>query len=255
MSSIMLLAAETGIPADALVKAGGLAGALAVVGLLLVLPLFLEQRREIRRLAHWQGRKPERGEQEGDIYLPPPRFAATSTAAPMSPAARVTADRPALQRITVDRPAIPEPSRRRRLFENLRCHRLLYSGLALLLAVAIAAAVIVIPTLTDGDGGNGRPALDRAAVDLVVLNGSSKSALAKGVANSLAASGFASVRTAKTGTSLATVVRYAPGSRRAGLQVGRRLEVDDVQELDPQTQDAAPGADVVVVVGEDSARG
>ena len=50
----ILLAESNGIGTDILIKVGGSAGALAAIGLLLVLPLYLAHRREIQRLLRWR---------------------------------------------------------------------------------------------------------------------------------------------------------------------------------------------------------
>jgi hypothetical protein len=178
-----------------------------------------------------------------------------STAPPLTPAERVTADRPALERLTAERPAVEPPSFWQGILANLRRHRLLLAGLLALLAAVVAAAVILVPSLTDGDGDGERPTLDRSTVELVVLNASSQTALADKVADSLAIAGFDNVRTGTTGTSRRTVVLYERGNQRAAQQLGRELEVTRVVELDRETRAAAPtDAEVVVVAGEDYAR-
>jgi len=182
--------------------------------------------------------------------------AATAPAAPargLSPAERVTADRPALERLTAERAAIESPSFWRRLIARGPRHPLVLAGLALVLAVSLVVVVSLTGSIGDNDPDtSGR--FDRTAVSLVVLNGSSKTALADKVADSLNAAGFEDVRTGTTATSRQTVVLYDKGNRRAAEILRRELGVNVVQRLDRAAKAAAPEADVVVVAGEDYAR-
>lgn len=254
MPAAILLGAGSGIPTDILVKAGDAAGVVAVLALLLVLPLFISHRREVRRLLDWQSLEPARGE-GGD--LPAGQGAVTTApAAPtrtLSPAERVTADRPALERLTAERAAIESPSFWRRLIARGPRHPLVLAGLALVLAVGLVVVVSLTGSIGDNDPDtSGR--FDRTTVSLVVLNGSSKTALADKVADSLTAAGFEDVRTGTTATSRQTVVLYGKGNRRAAEILRRELGVNVVQRLDRAAKAAAPEADVVVVAGEDYAR-
>ena len=72
----------------------------------LLLPLFIAQRREIARLLEWQERDPEAGD-SGEPEPATAGLAALRAAGPMTPAERVTSERPALERIsTAERAAI-----------------------------------------------------------------------------------------------------------------------------------------------------
>lgn len=254
MPAAILLGAGSGIPTDILVKAGDAAGVVAVLALLLVLPLFISHRREVRRLLDWQRLEPARGEGSD---LPAGQGAVTTAAAAptrtLSPAERVTADRPALERLTAERAAIESPSFWRRLIARGPRHPLVLAGLALVLAVGLVVVVSLTGSIGDNDPDtSGR--FDRTTVSLVVLNGSSQTALADKVADSLTAAGFEDVRTGTTATSRQTVVLYEKGNRRAAEILRRELGVKVVQRLDRAAKAAAPEADVVVVAGEDYAR-
>jgi hypothetical protein len=236
---------------DVLAAAGGLAAIAAIIGMLLVLPLYLTQRREIKRLLKWQELEPERGD-EGAPAATAPIPARPTTATALSPAERITLDRPALERITAERAALESPSLWRRLLARGPRHPLVLTALTVVVAVVIVAAVALTASLTQPEGGDG-PGLDRGEVELVVLNGSSTPALAGKVADSLGAAGFEDIRTGTTGTSRQTIVLFAPGSRRAARVLGRELGVQVIQPLDRETRSRAPGAEVVVVAGEDRA--
>jgi hypothetical protein len=226
----------------------------AILALLLVLPLFISHRREVKRLLDWQSLEPARG--EGSELPVGQGTVAAAPAAPtrtLSPAERVTADRPALERLTAERAAIESPSFWRRLIARGPRHPLVLAGLALVLAVGLVVVVSLTGSIGDNDPDtSGR--FDRTTVSLVVLNGSSKTALADKVADSLTAAGFENVRTGTTATSRQTVVLYDKGNRRAAEVLRRELGVNVVQRLDRAAKAAAPDADVVVVAGEDYAR-
>lgn len=250
----LLIAATDFSMSELVTRAGALAAIGATIGLLLVLPLYLTQRREVRRLLDWQEREPERG----DPGSPPMPAPLTATPVPvqtgaLTPAERVTADRPALERITTERPAVTSPSFWSRLIARGPRHPLVISAVALVIGVAAVAAVALTGPGGTEDATKGTN-LDRSAVNVVVLNGSSRTALAGKVADSLAAAGFTDVRTGTTGTSGQTVVLFNKQRRREAMAVSRRLGVKVIQPLDRQLRAVAPEADVVVVAGEDRAR-
>lgn len=253
-AAIVLLGAADLSASELATTAGALAAIAASAGLLLVVPLYVTQSREIRRLLEWQQREPDRGESvvatPAETIVPPTRVPQTG---PLSPAERVTVDRPALERITAERAALTSPSFWRRTLARGPRHPLVLSAAALLVAVAVVAVVAVT-----GPGGGEEPAresgLDRSTVGVVVLNGSSQAGFAGKVADSLAADGFTEVRTGTTGTSRQTVVLFDKQRRREADLVARQLGVKVVQPLDRGSRAIAPDADVVVVAGEDRTR-
>jgi hypothetical protein len=265
MSTALLLAASEGLGKGLLLQVGGAAGLITIMALLLVLPLYLTQRREVRRLERWRELEPERGDegapqpaaavQASPVTTPQTRVAARPTGAYLSPAERVTADRPALSRITAERAAIESPSFWRRLIARGPRHPLVLSLLAIVTAGAVVAAVgLLSGTLGGEQEGAGGGGVNRAEVAVVVLNGSGAPALADRVADDVASAGFENVRTGMTGAQNQTVVLFDKGQRKAANAVGRELGVSVLQPLDRETRAIAPSADVVVVAGEDRAR-
>lgn len=249
---VTLLGATQGIETELIVRVGGAAAAFATLGLLLVLPLYFSQRQEIRRLLRWQELEPHRGESEAE-RLAQAAAGATAITRPgeLSPAERVTGERPALERITTERPALEEPSFWKRLIARGPRHPLVLSALAIGLAIAAVVVVSMTGQLDDSSSEGGGGKLDRAGLELVVLNASSKPSLADKVADGLTAAGFEQVRTGVTGTSKQTVVLFEKGNKRAAEVLKRELGANVVQPLDRTTKAAAPGAQVVVVAGED----
>lgn len=248
-----LLGANEGIEAELIVRAGGAAAAFALLGMAIVLPLFLSQRREIRRLLRWRELEPHRGESEADLFVAD-RIPSASRPGELSPAERVTGERPALERITAERIALEPPSFWRRLLARGPRHPLVISAIAIALAVAAIVAVSLTGQLSDESGDRGGSRLDRASVELVVLNGSEQPSLADKVADGLTAGGWEQVRTGVTGSSRQTVVLFAKGNKRAAQVLKRELGARVVQPLDRATRAVAPGAQVVVIAGEDRAK-
>jgi hypothetical protein len=243
---------------DLLSTIGGAAAAVAIVAMVLILPLYLTQRREVQRLLRWQELEPERGDEGAPVGPSPTATTATATAetvrpaGTMSPAERITAERPALERITAERAAIQSPSFWRRLLARGPRHPLVLSLLAVVLAVAVVAVVSLTgPSTGEEPQGGG---LDRSAVSVVVLNASSRPALADKVADSLSAECFTEIRTGATGSSNQSVVLFAKGERRAAEVVQRELGIRVAQPIDRAVRAAAPDADVVVLAGEDRAK-
>jgi hypothetical protein len=246
MEPLLPLGLLEGIPDELLLRSGAAAAVAAIAGLLLVLPLFLGHRREIKRLLAWREREPDRGTTEFRAV------AAPRTGGALSPAARVTADRPALERITAERAAIAEPSLWRRVIARGPRHPLVLSGAALLAAVAVVAVAAILLADPGGESADGS-GLDRAEVQVVVLNGSSQAGLAQSVADSIGAAEFSVAGTGPTGSSRQTVVLFERGRRREARAVARSLNVDVVQPFNQEARAAAAGADVVVIAGEDRA--
>ncbi len=267
MSPTLLAVAGDAISRDLIIPLGAAAGTIAVIAIALVLPLYVSQRREVRRLMRWREREPERG----DEGAPEPVAAAmptTGSAAAvrpaasygagtrMTPAERVTADRPALSRITAERAALQSPSFWRRLMARGPRHPLVLSLIGILLAVG---AVVVAFHLTDQLGGGTKSGagagFDKSQVPVVVLNASSTPAVAEKVAHRISSRGFTQVRTGVTGETKQTVILYAKGSKHQAAVVGRALKAKVLQPIDRARQALAPDADVVVVAGEDRAKG
>lgn len=254
-----LLAASGGIAQELINKAGAVAALLALVGLIAVLPLYLAQRREVHRLLDWREREPDAGDSEPLTALRGPATGAhpttgsyPATGAGLTPAERVTLDRPALKRITAERAALESPSFWRRLIARGPRHPLVLSLMALVVAAVVVATVAILAH-NDVDSRSKGSALDRAAVSVVVLNGSSQASLENKLADTIGAAGFTSVRTGTGVPADDTLVLYDERKQREAKVVARELNIDKTKALDRATGAMAPDADVVVVAGEDRA--
>lgn len=252
-AALATAAAESLLGRDLLVPLGGVAGILTLLGLVLLLPLHLNQRREIARLERWREREPEAGTRDFPALLPGP----SAPGAPRTAAERVTSERPALERIGTAESAALAPPRRSiltRALERGPRHPLIISLAGLALAAAIIFGVGQLLEAGDREPLDGNAAR-RAAVDVVVLNASSSTGLAGDFADYVDGAGFT-----VTGTSVAaesapqSVVRYAPGAKRKGKLLARVADIPVLQPFDRQAEAAADGADVVVIAGEDARR-
>jgi hypothetical protein len=173
----------------------------------------------------------------------------------MTPAERVTSERPALARITTqerDALALADAPLWRRVLDRGPRHPLVIAVIALLVAVAVVVAAGVLIRSGDGDGGKGG-GVDPASVQVVVINAGDSSGLADTVGDMLSRKGFE-----VTGNSVASKpakqseVQYADGQRAAGRGVARARGGPTPRPVDPEAEAAAAGeADVVVIAADD----
>jgi hypothetical protein len=195
---------------------------------------------------------------EPTVVAPPTPAPATPVPPSRSPAARVTSERPALERITTERAALQPHPRWHRLLRRVGQPRVL--GLVALLAVVLGiAAIFGSERLIQNGGESGHHAKPGAIVpgdvEVAVLNGTSVPGLAGKVGDDVRVNGFKLGTISNSRTRFdQTVVMYQPGQRRAAKRVAHDLGVQPVQKIDRQTEQAAGGADVVVIAGADRAK-
>lgn len=248
----------------------------AALGIILLIPLYLSQRRDVERLRAWANREPEypaddlaRSEQrldEAETELERVVGGTTDQATevrspatgetPIPAATRVTHDRPALERITMERAALAPHPRWRRFVTSVTQPRVLVAiGLAALLLGA--AAIFVSQQLLSNDGGptNSHVArINPADVTVAVLNGTSVNGLAGKVGSDIQASGYTLGAVTNTAPDYKqTVVMYADKQKPAAQKVAGDIGVKKVSELDRDLRDLVGDADVVVIAGEDRA--
>ena len=254
-------------------SATGFVALAALLGFVLLLPLFLSQRRDVRRMRAWMEREPEhpasdiaasealldRAETELEELLEEELEPAATPAAAAPAATRVTYERPALERITMERAALaPHPHWRRFASRATQPRVLVAIGIVALLlgGGAIFVSEELLKGGEDGDGAPRAGAIDRGDVTVAVLNGTSVNGLAGKVSADIAASGYRTGTVSSTAPGFAkTVVFYDDGQKRAAQKVARDLGIDKdtVEPLDRDTGRLAGGANVVVVAGEDRA--
>ncbi len=241
-----------------LLALGGVAAIFAALGLLLLVPIFVSQRREIGRLVGWMDREPDAGTQSFQA-IPAPGATAPGRLGRSSAADRVTSDRPALERVgTAEQRAIAMQRAPwwRRVIERGPRHPLVISLAAVAFAVAVFFATAHFLRAGD-ESGKGSP-VDPASVSVVVLNASTSSGLAGSLSDQLAAAKFDVTNTsvAKDGTPK-SVVMYAdtPDGRRQARAVAKALGISTAKPFDKEAEAEANGAAVVVFAGDDLAKG
>jgi hypothetical protein len=245
----------------------------ALLGFALLLPLYLSQRRDVRRMRAWMERDPDhpaadltasetlldRAEAELEELLGAEPDTGATPATPPPAATRVTHERPALERITMERAAlVPHPRWRRFAARATQPRVLVALGIVALLlgAGAILASEELLELGGDEGGAPRAGAIDRGEVTVAVLNGTSVNGLAGKVSSDVEASGYRTGTVSSTEPGFArTVVYYEDGQKRAAQKVARDLGIDKqtVEPLDRQTRRLVGDADVVVIAGEDRA--
>jgi LytR cell envelope-related transcriptional attenuator len=250
----------------------------SALGILLLTPLYLSQRRDVQRLREWMMGNPEHATK--DLALSESRldkteveleriYAERGEAVPgtaeqpvtevqpaaVSAAARVTSERPALERITMERAAL-EPHQQLRRFGSWFTQPRYLAALAVGAFVIAAGAIIVVQQgLLEDDGNGGTAAtVDRAGIEVAVLNTTSADGLAGRTSRDIEQAGYlpGDVESFVRDTNQ-TVVMYQRGEEKAAKRVARDLGDPQpvVQKIDREVQDTVPTADVVVILGQD----
>jgi LytR cell envelope-related transcriptional attenuator len=271
---------------DVVQQVGAYVGVASLVGLVVFVPLFVSQARDVRRLRTWSEREPgapaeaERAAVAGarvaqqaaiaratgaaEAARAEVRAAARDAAAmSRSPAAeRVAADRPAATRITAEREAVqPEPGWRRWLSRGPNARQLVWI-VAGVFALGLAVALVSLQIAGGGDGVGSAPeptveeaGVVKGDVEVAVLNGTAVPGLAAKVGDDVEANGYAlgAVTNSETPAD-ETAVFFERGHEEEARVVARDLGVQSVSPVDSDASGVAEGADVVVVAGEDRAQ-
>jgi hypothetical protein len=266
-------------------QVGAYVGAAALVGLVVFLPLYVSQARDVRRLRAWSEREPDAAAEAERAALAGARVAqqtavaratgaaeaaraevraAARDAAAMasSPAAeRVAADRPATTRITAEREAIPPQGVWRRWVSRGPNARQLVWIVAGVFALGLAVALVSLQIAGSGDTGSApEPTVEEAGVvkadvEVAVLNGTAVPGLAAKVGDDVEANGYTlGAVTNSESPAGDTVVLFQRGHEEEARSVASDLGLEGVSPVDPDSRAVAGGADVVVVAGEDRAR-
>jgi hypothetical protein len=252
----------------------------AVLGLALLLPLYRAQRRDVLRLRAFMDADPgypardlaasEAALDEAEAELerlglgPATQTAVmepgTTPAEPVPAATRVTSERPALTRITMERAALAPYPRWRRFVGRVTQPRVLIAIAAAALLLGAGAIFVTERLLSDENGEQPRAGkIDKASVDVAVLNGTAITGLGGKVQAVVEENGYTIAGSTSTTTPgfKRTEVLYAPHNKAAAQKVAKDLGVDpgEVQLLDRGTRrQVSPDAEVVVIAGEDKAK-
>lgn len=230
--------------------AGSWAAFGAAAGILLLLPLYLSQRRDVQRLRRWREIEPERGEPVTGVFS----ALGSGMVGPRGRTAadRITSERPALARITIQRARFAEEPLWRRVIRRLPepRHPMVIAAGAFLVGAGIFLGSVQLLESGDEPGG-GAPAPPPGS-SVAVLNGSDLPGLGGKVGDDVRVNGYEleAVSSAPKPYSQ-TVVMYAPGRQKDAERLARRLGVKPVQPIDRAAAKLADGAELVVIAGDD----
>ncbi len=181
--SAPLTVLATSINTELIEVLGSISAIFAMLGFLLLLPIYISHRREVERLLAWKERNPDAGTTEFRAIPGPSGVSGgTGGAAPsrpggkMTPAERVTSERPALRRISTGEYAAVEPEPQgfwQRVIERGPRHPLVLTILAIVVGVV---AVFLASQLirSDDDSSSGGGAIDPADVQVAILSATSE---------------------------------------------------------------------------------
>ncbi|HSI82038.1 MAG TPA: LytR C-terminal domain-containing protein [Solirubrobacterales bacterium] len=250
----------------------------SAIAFLLLLPLYLSQRRDIIRMRTWIEREPyhpasdlraseaqlDRAESELERLLGTGGDAVADTVvqspaaarvAATTAAARVTSERPALARITIERAAL-EPHPRWRRFARRATQPRVLAAIAILAVIGGAVAIVGSERLLSGDTEREAPvdSFDPSAVSVTVMNGTELKGLGSRVESDVSANEYEVIAVTSAPIPAAwTEVMFVRGQREEALRVAQDLGVREsrVGPMDPDIRQLSGGADVVVIAGED----
>jgi hypothetical protein len=275
----MLLGAGTSdlLPFD---EVAALVSTASALGVVLLAPLYISQRRDVKRLREWMLNNPEhaaadlaasearldRTEVELEhIYAergePVPGTAEHPAVTEVEPgvtppgtlpaATRVTSERPALERITMERSALAPHPRWRRFRDEVMKPRWL-AVIALTALIVAGAAIVGVEGLLEEDNGGAVTDVNPGGIEVAVLNTTSVGGAAGRVSKQIEDAGFLPGEVASfVREADQTVVMYQRGQKRAARRVAREIGGAAVQKIDRDVEAAASDADVVVVLGQD----
>jgi len=260
--------------------------AISVLGIFLLLPLYLSQRRDVERLRDWMKANldhpgkdlalserildsaesdlakayAERGEPVPGTMEFEAVKAATAVKEPgkIEPAipleeSLLTSERPALAQVTMERSALEPHPRWKRFVARVMQPRWLAVIALVALVLGVGGIIVVDQVLRPGDDDGGA-LTEPGGIEVAVLNTTTANGIAGRVAGQIEDAGYirGQVGNIQRETDQ-TIVMYAPDQKRAANRVAKELGNVAVQQIDRDVQAAAGGADVVVILGQDRA--
>ena len=256
--------------------------AVSALGIFLLLPLYLSQRRDVLRLREWMQANPDHpltdlalserrlDSAEKDLARayadrgePVPgtmEFEAVKAATAVKEPGKaepldeslLTSERPALTQVTMERAALEPHPRWKQFVAKVMQPRWLAVIALVALLLGVAGIVGVDRVLRDPDDSSSTAVSEPSGIQVAVLNTTTASGIAGQVASQIEDSGFirGEVGNIERETDQ-TIVMYATDQKRAATRVARELGDVAVQPIDREVQAAAGEADVVVILGQD----
>lgn len=248
-------------------QVAALVATVSALGIVLLLPLFLSQRRDVRRLRGWMEQEPEYP--AGDLAASETRLdraelqlerayvergepvPGTTEFQAVHPDTQITGERPALGQVTMERAAL-EPHRRWRSFSGRVTQPRWLAAIALVALLLGVGGIVVVQQFLRDDDNPGEVADDAAGIEVAVLNTTTASGIGGRVATQIEDSGFlrGAVGNLERETDQ-TLVMYQPDQKRSATRVANELGGVATQAIDREVAEAAGDADVVVILGQD----
>lgn len=246
---------------------GGVISLVAALSLLLVIGLYLSQRRDLQRLRAWM--ESDSGHPSRDLLASETILdraeaelagleagrADPETISPTSP--RIPGDRPTLSRITLEREALKPHPRWRRFVGRATQTRVLIA-LGVVAVVLGVLAILASEKLLEFGGEEAAPTgpPEAAEIEVAVLNATTTSGAAGAVSEQIARKGFdvGRVDVAPDQTEASQVV-FTGEARGEAQRVARALDIDPatVERADETEARVGRDAPVIVLVGDDRA--
>jgi LytR cell envelope-related transcriptional attenuator len=267
---------------DLLYQAGLYAGIVAFIFLAFLIPLYVQQSRDVHRLRAWAALTPDRGTAEfqaaeyagrpAPVHAtatgPPPAAPVRTDTAPLpavSAAQRVHRELPAAARATTERHAVyvPEPWWKR--FVRRPEPRYLVAIVTGVILLAVGVGVLTVQ-LRQGSGPatstTDASAVVPSDVHVAVLNGTDVPGLAAKVGDDLASGGFkiGAITNSVDSTTSRSSVLYERGHEKEAEAVAHQIGIDkvavipnEVEQIVTQasSQIGMAPAPVVVIAGSD----
>lgn len=244
---------------------GSFAGLAAFLGLGVFALLSFAHGRDIRRLREWAGSAPERdAERKEQTSTIAQRRAEELRELEESRTAEhdAIADREERRRRREE--GLPEYTRRERVGqrfsgfgERLAQPRWLVVIFVFVLVIAGAGAYTLINNSSSDAGakaGKSAAVVPPKDIEVSVLNGTATAGLAESYGNKVEHAGFTEGVLTNTAQPVEkSVVMYVPGHKPEAKRVAKRLLITPVQPMSQEVKGAAAGAEVAVVLGNDSA--
>jgi LytR cell envelope-related transcriptional attenuator len=238
---------------DLIEQIGAILGLAAFLGLAVLVLLYFQQARDVRRLREWAGRAPERAAERAEE-------AAAAAAEEAGLAGEETEAGPPRERLhqrVLSR--VPVPSGLRDRLPEGRYLAVIGVGVAI---VAAGIATVALGVFGDGDGKGGKP-LPPGKIEVAVLNGTAVAGspgvpgLAEAVAREVKSDGFDVGQIGDAGSSVDTLAAYnKPEDRGAAQQVkeelSKKLENIKLGEMSGDIRGQVGSANVAVIIGQNN---
>ena len=243
---------------DMIEQIGALLGLAAFIGLAVLVLLYFQQARDVRRLREWAGRAPERAEAAADEAM-----AAAAKEAGLEPEEEEEPpgeEAPLWERLLS---RVPAPAGLRERLPAYPYIAIIAVGVVLV-AAGVATGAFGLLGDEEGNGGKKDKPLKPSDVEVAVLNGTAVAGspgiagLAEAVAKEVKADGYQVGEVGDAGSFADTLAMYR-GGRQAEAELvaddlSKELEGIELQKMTDEIKPVAGDADVAVIIGQNNSQ-